>query len=93
MTQIITESTTSEDLVVEEEPEKEVLRHIVNPPNNLHIWSPGISAQDIVDIARVRGIEIVALCGAVFVPTRNPEDVKETCNSCLDIASEIMSNI
>lgn len=76
----------------DEKTEDNKLRHIVNPPSNLHIWNPGMTAQDVVDIARVRGIEIVALCGAKFVPTKNPEDVDETCNTCLDIAGIMLNN-
>jgi hypothetical protein len=95
MTQTVTEQTTIEAIEVDpqEEIARENLRHIVNPPGNLHIWKPGMEAQDIVDIARVKGIEVRALCGAEFVPTRNPEDVKQTCNACLDIAGEIMDGI
>lgn len=93
-TELIETNTESETRVVLDdqfEMKREHLRHIVRPADNLHIWKPGNGqkGQDIVDIARARGIEVRALCGAQFVPTRNPEDVKETCNACLDVASII----
>jgi hypothetical protein len=85
--------TDTETIVVEEpKVEKNKLRHIINPPNNLHIWVPGMTSQDIVDVARVQGLNVKALCGAVFVPTQNPEDVKETCNMCLELAGIMMDN-
>lgn len=66
-------------------------KHVVNPPSNLHIWKPGMEAQDVVDYARIHGVEVTALCGAKFIPTRNPSDVQETCDPCLDIMSKILS--
>lgn len=93
MTQTTVEQSTIEAIEVDNQEEiaREKLRHIINPPNNIHIWRKGMSAQDIVDIARVKGLEVKALCGAEFVPTRNPEDVKQTCNACLDIAGMIQN--
>lgn len=92
MTVTTTDIDIQQDVDTEEKVEEEKLRHIVNPPSNLHIWRPGMSAQDIVDIARVRGIEIKALCGAIFIPTKNPEDVKKTCDTCLEIAGIMLGN-
>lgn len=63
--------------------------HIVNPPKNLHIWQPGMTAQEIVDIARVTGQEVTALCGYKWVPKRNP-DKYDVCQPCMDIAGELM---
>lgn len=64
--------------------------HIVNPPNNVHIWFPGMSSQDIVDIARAKGLMVRALCGKEWVPKRNPEK-HPACQTCFDIAGELMS--
>jgi DUF3039 family protein len=64
--------------------------HIVNPPMNLHIWKPGMEGQDIVDLARLTGEEITALCGFKFVPKRNPDKYK-ACDPCLKIAGHILS--
>ena len=63
--------------------------HIVNPPNNLHIWTPGMSAQDFVDLARLNGLEVVALCGYRWVPKHNPEKY-DVCETCFKIASGLM---
>lgn len=63
--------------------------HIVRPPENLHIFQPGMGGQDIVDIARVTGQEVTALCGYRFVPKRNPEKY-DACQTCMDIAGNIM---
>jgi hypothetical protein len=63
--------------------------HIVNPPNNLHIWKIGMEAQDIVDIARLRGLEVTALCGYKWVPKHNPEKF-DVCEACFKIAEQIM---
>lgn len=63
--------------------------HIVNPPANVHIWQPGMSAQDVVDQARLNGWEVVALCEYRWVPKRNP-DKYPMCDDCMRIAGEIM---
>ena len=84
-------SLTVEDPVVdiEETAFESHLTHIVNPPNNLHLWNPSMTAQDLVDVARVRGIPIKALCGKVFVPNKNP-DSYPACEECIKIAGELM---
>jgi len=64
--------------------------HIINPPNNLHIWKIGMSSQDIVDIARMTGVMITALCGFKFVPSHNP-DKYEACKDCFEIAQLLMA--
>ena len=66
--------------------------HIVNPPANLHIWTPDMSAQDIVDTARLNGWSVTALCGFTWVPKHNPEKY-DTCSACMDIAQKIMSEM
>lgn len=63
--------------------------HIVNPPNNVHIWTPGMSAQDVVDIARTQGMKVRALCGKEWVPKANP-DKFDACKTCIDIAGDLM---
>ena len=63
--------------------------HIVNPPLNLHIFKPGMSSQDVVDSARLLGLEVVALCGYRWVPKHNPEKY-DICEPCIKIASELM---
>lgn len=68
------------------------LAHIVSPPENTHIWQPGMEAQDIVDIARATGQEVVALCGYRWVPKRNP-DKYDACDPCVTIAGHIMRGL
>lgn len=71
---------------------KDHLTHIVNPPANRHIGFPGMKAQDIVDIARIRGVEVTALCGYTWVPKRNPEKYP-VCQPCVDVAGDIMREL
>lgn len=66
--------------------------HIVNPPLNIHIWQPGMSAQEIVDIARANGYEVRALCGYTWVPKRNPEKYP-ACDECIRVAGDIMRGL
>lgn len=68
---------------------KDTRTHIVNPPKNIHIWQIGMTAQDVVDIARANGWEVVALCDYRWVPKRNP-DKYDACEDCIRIAGEIM---
>lgn len=63
--------------------------HIVNPPMNLHVWEPGMSTQELVDMARSLEIPIKALCGYIWVPKRNP-DKYPACPTCMKIAGELM---
>lgn len=69
------------------------LTHIVNPPENQHIrqWSGirGMTAQDIVDVARANQWSVNTLCGKSFIPKRNPEKYP-ACQPCIDKAGEIM---
>lgn len=97
MTTIIPEETVeSQNTILEElvpyddtDDGKDHLTHIINPPNNTHIWEPGMEAQDVVAIARLKGWPVTALCGYKFVPKRNPERY-DACQACMDIAGEIM---
>lgn len=63
--------------------------HIVNPPHNIHIWEPGMSMQTTVDLARLREVPLVALCGYTFIPKKNP-DKFPACEECVKIAGELM---
>lgn len=63
--------------------------HIVNPQGNTHIWHEGMPMQTVVDIARLNGLPVKALCGYTWVPKRNPEKYP-ACQKCFDIAGIIM---
>lgn len=63
--------------------------HIVNPPNNTHIWKPGMTAQDIVLIARLQNLEVTALCGYTWVPKANPEKY-DVCEECMKLAGDLL---
>lgn len=77
---------------VEPENPAEHRTHIVNPDGNPHIYRPGMSAQDIVDVARAGGLEVTTLCGFKFVPLMNPERF-DACGICMDIAGQIMREV
>lgn len=69
--------------------------HIVRPTENAHITghpNSVMTGQDVVDLARVMGEFVVALCGHKFVPKRDPEKC-DACKSCIDIAGHIMSGL
>lgn len=69
--------------------DKEHLTHVVDVLNNLHLWKPGMTAQDIVDIARMTGQEVESLCGYRWIPQRNPEKYP-VCQICMDVAGMII---
>lgn len=69
--------------------------HIVRPADNGHRGrssaeggSDDVTAQDIVDAARLLGKEVRALCGHVFVPKHNPEHYP-ACERCIEMAGLI----
>ena len=65
--------------------------HIVRPADNgVTRADDPTTAQDIVDLARMTGTEVVALCGYRWVPKANPTKY-DTCEACAHIASEILS--
>jgi hypothetical protein len=73
-------------------------RHIISPPENKGIFALLVrrgnsdpSAQDIVDVARVNHLEVTAICGYKWIPTRNPED-HDTCPICVDVAGMHVRN-
>lgn len=69
-------------------------RHIVRPADNEHLYQfmmfPNPSGQDIVDTARMRGLEVTALCGKTWVPKNNPAG-RDTCDPCIAMAGVIRS--
>lgn len=76
----------------EETDDPSVRAHIVNPPKNIHIWQPGMTSQEMVDVARMTGQFLVALCGYRWVPKHNPEKF-DACDICLSIAGEMMGGV
>lgn len=89
MTNIMEDTRSDSVTLLSEPPPKNAKAHIVNPPSNTHIWRPGMTAQDIVDIARVRQIEITALCGYRWIPQQAPDDL-DACDTCFEIAGILM---
>lgn len=79
----------TELLPYEEDNDPNRKTHIINPPMNTHIWKPWLTSKDVVDIARLMGYEIVALCGYKWVPKHNPEEY-DACEACIKVAGEIM---
>lgn len=73
---------------------KQHMTHIIRPWENLALvgGNTSASAQDIVDLARISGKEVVALCGYRWVPVRNPEK-HPVCQSCMDLAGAIMRDL
>lgn len=95
MTEVITTpdiETIKEVVPYEDSDHPNRRTHIVNPPKNIHIWVPGMTSQDIVDIARAHSIMVVALCGYTWVPKHNPEKF-DVCEICFKIAGDIMQGM
>lgn len=72
--------------------------HLVSPPENakiyyilLHNGNNDPSAKDIVDIARFKRWEVVALCGYRWIPDDDPEKY-DACQVCMDVAGMHMRN-
>lgn len=59
-------------------------RHVIAWQDNLHIYKKGMTSQDIVDFARVNGVEVVALCGKIWIPSQQVAG-RETCDPCVDL--------
>jgi hypothetical protein len=72
-------STSQPDLVHDERTELEEgpVAHIVKVP-------PGESAAAVVTRARVEGTPVEALCGHVWVPSRDPKNLP-VCQQCREI--------
>lgn len=64
--------------------------HVVRGEENDALWVDGMVGQDIVDAARMLGVEVTALCGHKFVPLHNPEKYP-ACKACLDLWSKLGS--
>lgn len=67
--------------------------HIINPVDNMHVqqlMGRALSSKEIAQIAKEMRIEVKCLCGYIFVPSRSPEVVNDTCDTCLAIAGELM---
>lgn len=90
MTDLTLEIHATTDLNPYEDTNDPTVRtHIINPPENLHVWEPGMTSQEVVEIARFRGLVIKALCGYVFIPKHNP-DKFDVCKACVEVAGELM---
>ena len=90
MTVVTPEAVSAEEVIpYEETDDPNLLVHIVNPPANPHLGQPGMSAQDVVDVARATGREVVALCGRRFVPRHDP-DKGDVCSICILVAGRLM---
>ena len=76
-----TEETNTED--------GDHLAHIINPTKNLHCWMPPMTSRDVVRVAQEYNIEIIALCGHKFIPSRDPERYP-ACRACFAIAGILM---
>lgn len=79
--------TTDEVVSYEETPAGPDHRaHMFAAGDNLHVQSGQyMEPQDIVDLARLSDIEIVAMCGHRLIPRRNPK-VYPVCEACVDEA-------
>lgn len=89
---LIDKSTEDQIIPYEETSDPNIRTHIVNPADNIdfqHQYGRCETAQEIVNLARMIGVEIVALCGYKFVPKHNP-DKPDACEACIKIAGEIM---
>lgn len=100
MTETIIQPTTDADILniiapYEDSDDPNRKTHVVigqaSPPINTHIWKPGMSGQDIVDIARAMIIEVTALCGYTWVPKHNPEKF-DACETCIRMAGQMMGD-
>ena len=48
-----------------------------------------MTIQEVVNIARLNGYPVTALCGYTWVPKRNPDNYP-ACDACVRIAGELM---
>lgn len=69
------------DPMTEREPPK--VAHVVSRENNA-------DADAIVTSAYVEGTPVEALCGQVFVPSRDPKSLPP-CQRCMEILAEIIN--
>lgn len=84
-TQTEIEAVTTEDLFpFEDDFDPDALAHIVDNLANAEVYGNGLTATDVVEMARLAGTEVIALCGYKWVPKRNPLN-HDTCQKCVDI--------
>lgn len=91
---LIDESTDELIIPYEETSDPSIRTHIVNPADNIEVqltYGRVADAQELVNLARAIGVEIIALCGHKFVPKHNP-DKPDACEACMKIAGEIMAS-
>lgn len=89
MTEMMTEEAQLVDLFpYEESKDSDRRTHVVRAGDNPHIGELSWTGQDVVDAARIAGLEVKALCGYVWVPKHNPEKF-DACKTCLDIWSKM----
>ena len=69
------------DPELEQEPPK--VAHIISRENHA-------DANALVTAAYIEGTPVEALCGKVFVPSRDPQSLPP-CERCLEIVKEIMA--
>lgn len=62
--------------------------HVFRGEENDELWVDGMTGTDLVEKARMLGLEIVALCGHRLIPRHNPADV-EACERCLYIWNKL----
>lgn len=80
-----------EDLLLEHEAHNDSIRtHIVSPYGNEHIWKSGMDMRVLVEIAMAKGLEVKALCGYTWIPTKDP-DKHDACEECMKIAGDLMA--
>lgn len=63
--------------------------HIIDGRQNDHITQGAeMSGQDVVDTARLLGMEVVALCGYKWVPKHNPQKF-DVCQACIHVINSM----
>jgi hypothetical protein len=65
------------------------LTHIIRPPENAHLWHPGMTAKDVAAAAVLSGEPLTALCGHKWVSKRDPEKYP-VCSKCIHLATQYM---
>jgi hypothetical protein len=88
--EILKPSSDEQLIPYEDDGDKSRKTHVVWEEMNRHILEgEGVSGQDIVDMARMTGAEVTALCGYKFVPVHDPEKY-DACKPCIDLAGKLM---
>lgn len=64
--------------------------HYVRPADNgVRSGDDPTTARDIVDLARLGGYEVVALCGYRWIPQADPKK-HPICEACIDVGAAIL---